>query len=84
MTEAVGEIGSAATSTGATTQERRAILRLATTHAIRLAVDVVDTVYNAGGVTTIYEGFFTSLWGNSLAQQQCVRFAHCSFLPAFD
>ena len=56
LTEAVGEIWSEATSTGATTQERRAVLRLATTHAIRLAVDVVDTVYNAGGVTTIYEG----------------------------
>jgi alkylation response protein AidB-like acyl-CoA dehydrogenase len=56
LIEAVGEIWSEATSTGATTQERRAVLRLATTHAIRLAVDVVDTVYNAGGVTTIYEG----------------------------
>jgi len=55
LSEAVGEIWSEATSTGATTQERRAVLRLATTHAIRLAVDVVDTVYNAGGVTTIYE-----------------------------
>ncbi len=56
LSEAVGEIWSEATSTGATTQERRAVLRLATTHAIRLAVAVVDTVYNAGGVTTIYEG----------------------------
>jgi len=55
LSEAVGEIWSEATSTGATTQDRRAVLRLATTHAIRLAVDVVDTVYNAGGVTTIYE-----------------------------
>ena len=56
LSEAVGEIWSEATSTGAITQERRAVLRLATTHAIRLAVDVVDTVYNASGVTTIYEG----------------------------
>lgn len=56
LSEAVGEIWSEATSTGTTTQERRAVLRLATTHAIRLAVDVVDTVYNASGVTTIYEG----------------------------
>jgi alkylation response protein AidB-like acyl-CoA dehydrogenase len=56
LSEAVGEIWSEATSTGATTQEPRAVLRLATTHAIRLAVDVVDTVYNASGVTTIYEG----------------------------
>jgi alkylation response protein AidB-like acyl-CoA dehydrogenase len=36
--------------------ERRATLRLATTHAIRLAVEVVDTVYNAAGATAIYEG----------------------------
>jgi len=56
LTEAVGEIWSEATSTGATTQERRAVLRLATTHAIRLAVKVVDIVYNAAGVTAIYEG----------------------------
>jgi alkylation response protein AidB-like acyl-CoA dehydrogenase len=38
------------------TLERRAVLRLATTHAIRLAVDVVDSVYNAAGVTAIFEG----------------------------
>jgi alkylation response protein AidB-like acyl-CoA dehydrogenase len=56
LTEAVSEIWSEATSTEAVTLDRRAALRLATTHAIRLAVDVVDTVYNAGGVTTIYEG----------------------------
>jgi indole-3-acetate monooxygenase len=56
LTDAVGEIWTEATSTGAVTLDRRATLRLATTHAIRLAVDVVDTVYNAGGVTTIYEG----------------------------
>jgi alkylation response protein AidB-like acyl-CoA dehydrogenase len=31
-------------------------LRLAATHGIRLAVQVVDTVYNAAGVTSIYEG----------------------------
>jgi alkylation response protein AidB-like acyl-CoA dehydrogenase len=29
---------------------------LATTHSIRLAVDVVDSVYNASGVTAIFEG----------------------------
>ncbi len=56
LTDAVGEIWTEGTSTGAVTLDRRATLRLATTHAIRLAVDVVDTVYNAGGVTTIYEG----------------------------
>jgi alkylation response protein AidB-like acyl-CoA dehydrogenase len=30
-------------------------LRIATTHAIRLAVQVVDTVYNAAGATAVYE-----------------------------
>jgi indole-3-acetate monooxygenase len=56
LTEAVREIWTEATSTGAVTQERLAVLRLATTHAIRLAVQVVDTIYNAAGVTAIYEG----------------------------
>jgi alkylation response protein AidB-like acyl-CoA dehydrogenase len=56
LMEAVHEIWSEATSTGALTQERRAVLRLASTHGIRLAVQVVDAVYNAAGVTAIYEG----------------------------
>ena len=56
LTEAVRELWTTATSTGATTQDQRAALRLATTHAIRLALQVVDTVYNAAGVTAIYEG----------------------------
>ena len=56
LTEAVRELWTETTSTGATTQERRAVLRLAATHAIRLAVQIVDTAYNAAGVTTIYEG----------------------------
>lgn len=56
LTEAVHEIWSEAASTGAITLDRRAILRLATTHAIRLAVEVVDSVYNAAGVTAIFEG----------------------------
>jgi alkylation response protein AidB-like acyl-CoA dehydrogenase len=56
LSEAVAEIWSEASSTNATTQERRAVLRLAATHSIRLAVDIVDTVYNAAGVTAINEG----------------------------
>ena len=56
LNQAVRELWTEATSTGATTQEQRAILRLAATHAIRLAVQVVDTLYNAAGVTAIYEG----------------------------
>jgi alkylation response protein AidB-like acyl-CoA dehydrogenase len=56
LTEAVRELWTEAASTGATSQAKRAILRLATAHAIRLAVQVVDAVYNAAGVTAIYEG----------------------------
>ena len=56
LNEAARELWIDTTSNGATTQERRAVLRLATTHAIRLAVQVVDTAYNAAGVTSIYEG----------------------------
>jgi alkylation response protein AidB-like acyl-CoA dehydrogenase len=56
VNEAVHEIWNEATATGAVTLNRRAALRLATTHAIRLAVDIVDTLYHAAGVTAIYEG----------------------------
>ena len=56
LTGAVREIWYEATSTARVTQDKRAVLRLATTHAIRLAVQVVDAVYNAAGVTAIYEG----------------------------
>ena len=41
---------------GAVSLERRAILRLATTHGIRLAAQVIDTVYNAAGATAAYGG----------------------------
>jgi len=41
---------------GGVSLERRAILRLATTHGIRLAAQVIDTVYNAAGATAAYEG----------------------------
>jgi alkylation response protein AidB-like acyl-CoA dehydrogenase len=56
LTEAVRELWTDTTSTGEASQDQRAVLRLALTHAIRLAVQVVDTVYNAAGVTAIYEG----------------------------
>jgi alkylation response protein AidB-like acyl-CoA dehydrogenase len=35
--------------------DARASMRLAATHSIRLAAEVVDAVYNAAGATTIYE-----------------------------
>ena len=46
---------SEATSTGALTLDQRAALRLATTHAIRLAAQVIDAVYGAAGATAVYE-----------------------------
>ncbi len=55
LMEAVREIWADATSTGTISLDERATMRLATTHAIRLAVQVVDTVYNAAGATAVYE-----------------------------
>ena len=55
LTDAVSEIWNAARS-GTVSLDQRAALRLATTHSIRLAVQVVDAVYNATGVSAIYEG----------------------------
>jgi alkylation response protein AidB-like acyl-CoA dehydrogenase len=54
--ETVRDVWTEVTVTGAITLDQRAALRLATTHAIRLAVRVVDAVYNAAGVTAIYDG----------------------------
>ncbi len=54
LTEAVRDIWAAAES-GPPGIDQRAALRLATTHAIRLAAGVVDAVYTAAGVTAIYE-----------------------------
>jgi alkylation response protein AidB-like acyl-CoA dehydrogenase len=56
LNEAVRDLWTEAASTGAISLDRRAALRLATTHAIRLAVEVVDALYKAAGVTVIYEG----------------------------
>jgi len=52
--EAIREIWAAATA-GTVSLDHRAALRLATTHAIRLAAQIVDTAYNAAGATAIYE-----------------------------
>jgi alkylation response protein AidB-like acyl-CoA dehydrogenase len=53
--EAVREIWDAVVGTGGVTLDHRANLRLATTHGIRLAVEVVDLVYNMAGATAAYE-----------------------------
>jgi alkylation response protein AidB-like acyl-CoA dehydrogenase len=52
--QTVRETWSAACA-GALSGEERVALRVATTHAIRLAAEVVDAVYNAAGATAIYE-----------------------------
>jgi len=56
LMETIHEVWDDLTSTGTITLDQRANLRLATTHAIRLAVKVIDTVYNAAGATAAYEG----------------------------
>jgi indole-3-acetate monooxygenase len=55
LMEAVGEVWARATSADTLGLDERVTLRVATTHAIRLAVGVVDTVYNAAGATAVYE-----------------------------
>jgi alkylation response protein AidB-like acyl-CoA dehydrogenase len=55
LTETVRELWDALNTTGAITLDHRAALRIATTHAIRLAVEVIDTIYNAAGATATYE-----------------------------
>jgi indole-3-acetate monooxygenase len=55
LMETVSDIWGEATA-GGVSLERRAILRLATTHGIRLAAQVIDSVYNAAGATATYEG----------------------------
>ncbi len=54
LMEAVGEIWAAAVA-DAVTLDHRANLRLATTHGLRLASQIVDTVYNLAGATAVYE-----------------------------
>jgi len=56
LTETVRDVWAAVTAAGALTLDQRAALRIATTHGIRLAVQVVDSVYNAAGATAIYDG----------------------------
>jgi alkylation response protein AidB-like acyl-CoA dehydrogenase len=56
LTETIREVWAEVRATGEISMDRRATLRLATTHAIRLAVEVVDTAYNAAGATAVYDG----------------------------
>ena len=55
LSETVRDTWAAVSPSGTISLDQRAALRIATTHAIRLAVQVVDTVYNAAGATAVYE-----------------------------
>ena len=55
LMEAVGELWDEVSSTGALTLEKRALLRIASTHGIRLAEEVIDAVYRACGATAVFE-----------------------------
>jgi alkylation response protein AidB-like acyl-CoA dehydrogenase len=54
LMEAVRDIWNAAVA-GTVSLDDRANLRLATTHAIRLAAQVIETIYSACGATAVYE-----------------------------
>ena len=56
LVEAVGNIWDEVTTTGRTSQDRRAELRLAITHGVRLACQAVDIIYNASGATAVLKG----------------------------
>jgi alkylation response protein AidB-like acyl-CoA dehydrogenase len=55
LTEAVRDIWNQVVSTGTPTLDQRAALRIATTHGIRVAAQIVDAVYSAAGATAVYE-----------------------------
>ena len=55
LTEAVRDVWNQVTSTGALTLDQRATLRIATTHGIRVAAQIVDAVYHAAGATAVYD-----------------------------
>lgn len=55
LTESVRDAWDTACATGAITLDQRVAIRLAITHAIRLAVEVVDTVYNAAGASAVFQ-----------------------------
>jgi alkylation response protein AidB-like acyl-CoA dehydrogenase len=58
LTETVRDVWNTVSTAGTLSLDQRAALRLATTHTIRLAIEVIDAVYNAAGATAIYEGHF--------------------------
>jgi alkylation response protein AidB-like acyl-CoA dehydrogenase len=55
LAEAVRDLWAQVTATGSPTLDQRATLRIATTHGIRVASQIVDSVYHAAGATAVYE-----------------------------
>ena len=55
LMEAVRDIWTTVAANATPTLDQRATLRLATTHGIRLAAQVIDTAYNAAGATAAYD-----------------------------
>ncbi|MFN8521572.1 MAG: acyl-CoA dehydrogenase family protein [Chloroflexota bacterium] len=49
------DLWTAVSASGVITLDQRSELRLATTHAIRLAAQAVDAIYNAAGATAVFE-----------------------------
>jgi indole-3-acetate monooxygenase len=56
LVEAIGELWDELTSTGELTLERRAIVRLASTHAIQTAGRIVEEIYRHCGATAAFDG----------------------------
>jgi alkylation response protein AidB-like acyl-CoA dehydrogenase len=56
LMEAVEGIWEEEVASGEVSLESRLNLRLATTHGIRLAAEIVDSLYNAAGATAAFEG----------------------------
>ena len=56
LVEAVGDLWNEVTTTGELTLERRAVMRLAATHAIRLSAQLVENIYSLCGATAAFDG----------------------------
>ena len=56
LMEALHDLWNELVTTEDVTIERRVALRLATTHAIRLAAQIVENIYSASGATAAFEG----------------------------
>jgi alkylation response protein AidB-like acyl-CoA dehydrogenase len=85
LTQAIRDIWAAAEA-GAVTLDHRAALRLAATHSIRLAVGIVDTVYNFAGATATYEDSILQRHFQDIhviSQHLQARFAHYELIGRY-